>query len=115
VRRAPAGRAADLSDEQREQIRALLDAERATQERPPAEALLHRQLQSELLADVPDGEKVASLQQQILQAHSARLAKQIVLQQRIAQILTAEQRAGLREKLSQPPPQARRRGPFATQ
>ena len=61
------------------------------------------ELQEAVFAEAPDADKVAALQQQLVQAQSARLAKRIAIEQQIAQILTAEQRAQVRERLARQP------------
>jgi len=96
-------RGVDLTDAQREQIKAIHETERDGQTGPPADAALNRQLQAELYADAPDAQKIADLQQQLAAAQSARLAKRIAIEQKIAQILTAEQRAQVRERLASAP------------
>jgi Spy/CpxP family protein refolding chaperone len=101
-------RNANLSDEQKAAIRAIREAERPAPDGPPADARLRRELQAEVFADVPDGQKIASLQQQLAEAQAARLAHQIAIDQKIAQVLTAEQRATIRERLIQPLPDRRR-------
>jgi Spy/CpxP family protein refolding chaperone len=93
-------RGLDLTEEQQAQLTALRDAERVQREGPPADVQLRRQLQAELFAEAPDAAKLAAIQQQLVQAHAARLARQVAAEQRIAQILTAEQRAKVRERLS---------------
>ncbi len=97
----PALRGIELTDEQKAQIQAIREANRESRNDVPAEVPAHRQLQAEVFADVPDDLKLGALQEQVLQAHSARLAKQIALEQQIAQVLTAEQRATVRERLAQ--------------
>ena len=92
-------RGLDLTDEQRAQIRTIQQEERGDQ-RPPADMALHRQLQAALFADVPDATLIGALQQQLVQAQAARLATQIAVEQKIAQVLTGEQRAQVRERLS---------------
>jgi protein CpxP len=101
-------RGLDLTDEQRTQIRAIHEAERGGagsvaggRSGVPVDAALRRELQTQLFADAPDAQKIAALQQELVQAHSARLARQIALEQKIAQVLTAEQRAQVREGLGQ--------------
>ena len=96
-------RGIELTDDQQAQIKAIHDAERQERQGPPPEAALHRQLQAELFADTPDAAKIAGLQEQLAQAHTAMLAKQVEIEQKIAQILTAEQRAAIRERLSLAP------------
>ena len=103
-------RDANLTDEQKAQIKAIRDAEQP-QAGPPADAGLRRQLEAELFADAPDGAKIAALQQQLVQAQAERLAREITSQQKVAAVLTAEQRAQIRERLSQAPERgAGRRG-----
>jgi periplasmic protein CpxP/Spy len=96
-------RGVDLTTEQQAQIKALRDAERDSRQGPPAEMQLQRQLQAEIFADAPDAQTISSLQEQIAQAQTARLARQIALDQKIAQVLTAEQRAKIRERLAEAP------------
>jgi Spy/CpxP family protein refolding chaperone len=97
----PFGRIADLTDQQREQIRTILQSEREGRQGPPAVAQLHRQLDAELLADAPDEQKIEALKQQIAQATAEGLTHQIAIQRKIAQVLTPEQRAKVRENLAE--------------
>jgi periplasmic protein CpxP/Spy len=92
-------RGIDLTDDQRAQIRAIHEAERSERQGPPADVQLRRELQLELYADAPDAQRIADLQQQLLQAESARFAKHAEMQQKVAQVLTPEQRARVRERL----------------
>lgn len=96
-------RGLDLTADQTEQVKAIHDAERANRENARADADLHRQLRAALFADQPDAQKIAALQQQLIQAQSARLARQIAVEQKVASVLTAEQRAQLRERLEKNP------------
>jgi Spy/CpxP family protein refolding chaperone len=96
-------RGADLTDQQKEQIKTIQESARQGRQGPPAEMGLQRQLQAEILADAPDTQKIADLQQQLVQAHAARVAQQVAVEQQIAQVLTAEQRAKIRERLAQEP------------
>ena len=102
-------RAADLTEDQKAAIKAIREADQASGQGPSVEGRLRRELQAELFSDTPDAQKVALLQQQLTESQTARLARQIATDQKIAHVLTAEQRAKIRERLSQPPPQ--RRGP----
>lgn len=95
-------RGLDLTEAQREQIRAIREAQPGPAD-GRGDAELHRQLRAELLADVPDFGKIADLQRQIVEAQSARLAHVIEVQQQIAQVLTPEQRATVRARLAQSP------------
>jgi periplasmic protein CpxP/Spy len=103
-------RGVDLTDEQKASIKAIHEAERPAVNGPPADMSTRRQLEAEVFADAPDAQKIASLQQQLAQAQSERLAHEIAVRQKVAAVLTAEQRAQIRERLSQDPPQ-RRGGP----
>jgi Spy/CpxP family protein refolding chaperone len=96
-----------LTEEQRTQVRAILDEQR--EQGPPADATLRRDLEAELLADAPNDQKIEELKQQIVAAQSEGLSRHIAVQKRIAQILTPEQRARAREQLAQEP---RGRGRF---
>lgn len=98
-------RGIELTDEQKASIKAIHEAERPAQGGPPADMSVRRQLDAELFADAPDAQKIASLQQQLVQAQGERLAHEIAVQQKVAAVLTAEQRAQIRERLSQAPPE----------
>ena len=89
----------ELTDAQRQQIKALFDEERASQD-PRAGVNPHVQLRAELLADSPDEQKVVALRDQIAAAQAERLTREIALQQKIAALLTPEQRAQAREALA---------------
>jgi Spy/CpxP family protein refolding chaperone len=103
-------RGADLTEEQKAAIKAIRDAEESAQQGQSSERQLRRELQAAVFADNPDTRKIASLQQQLAESQSARLARQIATEQKIAQVLTAEQRARIRERLTHPP--SERRGGF---
>jgi protein CpxP len=107
-------RVVDLTDAQRDQIREIVQAARQEQQGPPAGLALHRQLEAELLADVPDLGKIETLKGQIAEAEADRLAKRIELQKQIAAVLTPEQRARAREALAKAPQNGggRRQGRF---
>ena len=92
-------RGLDLTEEQRNQIRAIREAEREGRQGPTAEAQLHRDLQAALFADAPDAGRIAELQQQLQRAQEERLAHRIAVEQKIAAVLTPEQRAQVRERL----------------
>ena len=105
---------ADLTDQQREQIKAIHDAEREGQQGPPADAKLRQQLELELLADTPNDQTIETLKQQIVAAQLENLSRHIAVQKQIGQVLTAEQRAKARERMAQAPdgPGRGRRGGF---
>ena len=100
----------DLSDEQRAQVRAIMQEGRQGEQGPPADAKLRRELEAELLADVPNEQKIDDLKQQILAAQAEGLSRHIDVQKRIAQVLTAEQRAKARAGLAEGPQGRGRRG-----
>ena len=91
----------DLTDQQKEQVKAIFEAERQGQQGPPADMKLRQALEQELLADSPNGQKIEELKQQILSAESESLNRHIAVQQKISQVLTAEQRAKARERIAQ--------------
>jgi len=100
-----------LTEEQRNQVKAIMDEQREGQDGPPADAKLRRDLEAELLAEVPNDQRIEDLKQQILVAQAEGLSRHIAVQKRIAQVLTAEQRAKARERLAAGPGDARgRRG-----
>ena len=99
----------DLTEEQRTQVRAIMEEQR--EQGPPAEAKLRRDLEAELLADAPIEAKIDELRQQIILATGEGLTRHIAVQKKIAQILTAEQRAKARERLAEAPRGRGARGP----
>jgi len=100
----------DLTDAQREQLRALMDA--AHQGNDPARAIRDAEikLHAALLADTPDLQAVDALKASLNAAHAAELDHQIEMVQKVAQILTPEQRQQLLKLQSQGPPLGRGRG-----
>ena len=64
---------------------------------------LERQLQTAILADTPDQQKIEELKTSINSASAQELAARIDLQTRIAQILTPEQRAQARDAVGKGP------------
>ena len=95
-------RFADLTDEQKKQVQAILEEERSSRQGPSAAMTIRRQLDAEILSDSPDEQKIDTLRQQLVQAHGEELSRQIAVQRKVAQILTAEQRATARERLDKP-------------
>jgi Spy/CpxP family protein refolding chaperone len=96
-------RFADLTDEQRKQIQSIVEEDRATRQGPPAVITLHHQLETELLADNPDDQKIETLRQQLVQAQEEEVGRQITLQRKIAAVLSPEQRAKARQRLAERP------------
>ena len=105
----PLLRGLNLTDAQREQVRALT-AERRNQADNPRRkvAELEQQLRLAIFADGHDQQKISELKAAIDAASAEELTTRIDLQTRIAQILTDEQRAQARETLSN---NTGRRGP----
>ena len=87
----------DLTEAQREQVHAIMK-ENADGERPAAKhAELEQQLRAAIFADAPDLGKIDQLKASIAEAEAAALARRIDVDLKIAQVLTAEQRAKARE------------------
>ena len=101
-----------LTEEQRTQVRAILEEQRKGEDGPPVEGRLRRDLEAELLADAPNDQKIETLKQQLLAAQAEGLTRHIAIQRKIAQVLTAEQRATARERLAEGPPEGRGRRGF---
>ena len=99
-----------LTEEQRQQVKAIMDEGRDGQQGPPVDVKLRRDLELELLADTPNDQKIEDLKQQILLAQAEGLSRHISVQKRVAQVLTAEQRAKARQRLAQEPAGGRRGG-----
>ena len=97
----------ELTEEQRGQVRAILQEQREGQQGPPADMKLRHDLQLELLADVPNDLRIEERKTQIATAQAQALDRHIEVQKRVAQVLTAEQRAKARERLAAGPRQGR--------
>jgi Spy/CpxP family protein refolding chaperone len=86
----------DLNEEQRTQIRSILDQRKqaaADREGPQ----LQKQLREALFADTPDTAKIEELKAALTAAHAAALNEHVALHLQIAHILTPEQRQKARE------------------
>lgn len=98
-------RGIDVTDAQREQIRAIMDEHRAD---APAGKVreLDQQLQLAILADTPDTQKIDELKAAIAAGTAEELATRVEIESKIVQILTPAQRAQARENVSKigPPP-----------
>ena len=109
----PILRQLNLTDAQREQIKALTDEHRAQSDaQSPARKLveLQRALEAAVFADTPDNAQIDQLRAGIADAEAATLAARVELQLKIAQILTPEQRKQARELSQQRPGRAGRMG-----
>jgi Spy/CpxP family protein refolding chaperone len=88
----------NLTETQREQIRAILQEERQGDEAPLRKVgELRRDLHAAVFADSPDHSKIDQLKAEIAAAEAAALSRRIEVELRIAQVLTPEQRAQARE------------------
>ena len=97
---APFLRDLNLTDAQREQIRALTEQRRAQGDDPRRKvADLERQLRVAVFADAPDPQKIDDLKTAVAAATAEELTARVELQSHIAEVLTPEQRAQAREVL----------------
>lgn len=102
-------RGIELTDAQREQIRAIMDPMR--EESPAAKVRdLDKELQLALLADSPDSQKIDELKTAIAAGAAEELSHRVEVESKIVQILTPAQRAQARENISKmEPPRGRGR------
>jgi periplasmic protein CpxP/Spy len=109
----PVLRQLNLTDAQRDQVKALLDAERQQNQGagPQKMGELQKALDAAIFADAPDPAQIDQLRASIAEAEAAALAARVDLQLKIAQILTPEQRQQAREALNHRPGPGRGRGP----
>jgi Spy/CpxP family protein refolding chaperone len=99
----------NLTDAQREQVRALTEERRSEANNPGRKlAELEQQLRVAVFADTPDQQKIEGLKSAISAAAAEALSARVELEERVAQILTPEQRAQARQALET---RAARRGP----
>lgn len=107
--RGPMGmlRGVDLTDAQREQIRAIVTEQRTGEDSMRKLGELRRELHTAIFADTPDPARIEQLKGAIVEAEAAALAARIEHQLKIAQVLTPDQRAKVREM---PGPGPRGRG-----
>ena len=98
----------NLTEQQREQVKTILEGQR--EDRPGANMReLQTQLQAAIFADTADLAKIEQLKTAIAAAEAAMLSARIDTELKISQILTAEQRAKARELAANRP--GRGRGP----
>lgn len=102
-------RGVELTDAQREQIRAIMDPMR--EDSPAAKVRdLDKELQLAILADSPDTQKIDELKAAIAAGTAEELSHRVEVESKIVQILTPAQRAQARENISKiGPPQGRGR------
>jgi Spy/CpxP family protein refolding chaperone len=98
----PMLRQLNLTDTQREQVKALVEEQRKQNDGAAIKKVgeLHRALQSAIFADAPDNGQIDQLRASIAEADAAALAARVDLQLKIAQILTPEQRQRARERMT---------------
>jgi Spy/CpxP family protein refolding chaperone len=93
----------DLTDAQREQLRALMeDARRAGGPGDQARAA-EQKLQAAILADPPDPQAIEGLKAALNTAHASEVDRRIEMMQKVAQILTAAQKQQLLKVAPQEP------------
>ena len=97
----------DLTDAQREQIRAL--AEEGRQGGDPGAPIraAEEKLHAAVLADTPDFQAIDGLKATLNTAHAAELDHRIEMMRKVAQILTPAQRQQLLQMQPQGPPRGR--------
>lgn len=102
-------RGVELTDAQREQIRAIMDPMR--EDSPAAKVRdLDKELQLAILADSPDTQKIDELKAAIAAGTAEELSHRVEVESKIVQILTPAQREQARENISKMgPPQGRGR------
>ena len=98
----------DLTDQQREQIRSLMEANRPAGD-PGQLRAAELKLHAAILGDNPDQQAIEAAKTTINAAHAAELDHQIDMLARVAQILTPDQRQQLL-KLQSEGPRGRGRG-----
>jgi Spy/CpxP family protein refolding chaperone len=84
-------RGLNLTDDQRQQIKAILDENRPSE--PPHTMQLERKLHAAVING--DAGAIEALKTQLLQAHEQELDRQIAVLQKIVPILTADQKQQL--------------------
>jgi Spy/CpxP family protein refolding chaperone len=92
----------DLTVEQRAQIKEVLQAARPSADQAPVRKLmeLRQSLRAAVLADAPDQTQIDQVRAAVAEAEAAALSKRIEVAQKIAQILTPEQREKARTATS---------------
>ena len=94
----------DLTDAQREQIRALMEDARKDGDPGEQARAAEQKLHAAILADPPDHQAIEGLKAALNSAHASELDRRIEMMEKVAQILTAEQKQQLL-KLAPPGPQ----------
>jgi Spy/CpxP family protein refolding chaperone len=99
----------DLTDAQREQLRALAEEGRQGGDPGAPMRAAEQKLHAAVLADTPDLQAIESLKATLNSAHAAELENRVAMMQKVAQILTPAQRQQLLQLEAQGP--AHGRGP----
>jgi periplasmic protein CpxP/Spy len=100
----PMMRELNLTDAQREQIRAITQQERSAGSPQAKLGPLQKELQLAVLADTPDPQKIEQLKAAVAAATAEALSARVEMETQIAQILTPEQRAQARDALAKAGP-----------
>lgn len=99
----------DLSDTQREQLRAIMDQERQGQNPGEQVRQAEQALNAAVFADVSDPQAIETARTALNTARAAELDRRIAMMQKVGQILTPAQR---QELARSPAPGPRGRGDF---
>ena len=104
----PVLRQLNLTDAQREQVKALVEEQRKQHDGAAVRKVveLQRALRAAVFAETPDTTQIDQLRASIAEAEAAALAARVDLQLKIAQILTPEQRQQARESTGKRPGRA---------
>jgi periplasmic protein CpxP/Spy len=95
----------DLTDAQREQLRALMDEAHQSAGDPGATVRAAEQkLHAAILAEAPDLQAIEAAKTALNAAHAAELDHQVEMTQKVAQILTSVQRSQLLKMQPPGPP-----------
>ena len=100
----------DLTDAQKDQLKALADEGRQAGDPGAAVQAAEQKLHAAILADVPDLRAIEIAKAAVNAAHAAELERRVAMMQKIAQILTPAQRQQLLALQAQGP-RGRGRGP----
>jgi Spy/CpxP family protein refolding chaperone len=100
----------DLTDAQREQIRAAAEEGREANNPGTAIRAAEQKLHAAVLADTPDLQAIDSLKATLNAAHAAEVDHGVEVMRRIAQILTPAQRQQWLQLQPQGPPRGRAQG-----
>ena len=100
----------DLTDAQREQLRALAQEGRQGGDPGAPMRAAEQKLNAAVLADTPDLQAIESLKAALNSAHAAELENRVGMMQKVAQILTPAQRQQLLQLQAQGPPHGRGAG-----